>query len=56
MKAKVLKTERDHQAALAYVERLRAQSSPAEAELKLWSLLIDRYLQVSALPRRHTRP
>lgn len=43
MKAKVLKTERDHQAALAYVERLMEQSSPNEAELELWSLLVETY-------------
>jgi len=43
MKAKVLKTERDHQAALAYVERLMEQSSPDEAELELWSLLVETY-------------
>lgn len=43
MKAKVLKTDRDHQAALAYVERLIEQSSPDEAELELWSLLVETY-------------
>jgi HTH-type transcriptional regulator/antitoxin HigA len=43
MKAKVLKTERDYQTALAYVERLIEQSSPDEAELELWSLLVETY-------------
>ncbi len=43
MKPKVLKAERDHQAALAQVERLMAQSQPDEEELELWSLLVERY-------------
>lgn len=43
MKAKVIKTERDYQAALAYVERLMDQPSPDEAELELWSLLVENY-------------
>ena len=43
MKAKVLKTERDYRAALAYVERLMDQPSPDEAELDLWSLLVETY-------------
>lgn len=43
MKPKVLKTARDHQAALAYVERLMDQPSPDEAELDLWSLLVESY-------------
>lgn len=43
MKPKVLKTERDYKAALAYVERLMDQSSPDEAELDLWSLLVENY-------------
>ena len=43
MKAKVLKTARDYQAALAYVERLMAQPSPDENELELWSLLVEKY-------------
>ncbi len=43
MKAKVLKTEHDYQAALAYVERLMEQSSPDDAELDLWSLLVEKY-------------
>ena len=43
MKAKVLKTERDHKAALAYVESLMEQTSPDEAELELWSLLVENY-------------
>ncbi len=43
MKAKVLKTERDYKAALAYVERLMDQPSPDEDELELWSLLVENY-------------
>jgi HTH-type transcriptional regulator/antitoxin HigA len=43
MKAKVLKTERDYQTALAYVERLMDQITPDEAELELWSLLVETY-------------
>lgn len=43
MKPKVLKTERDYQAALAYVELLMDQSAPDEAELDLWSLLVENY-------------
>jgi HTH-type transcriptional regulator/antitoxin HigA len=43
MKAKVLKTERDYQAALAYVERLMEQPSTDDAELDLWSLLVENY-------------
>ena len=43
MKAKVLKTECDYRAALAYVERLLEQSQPDEAELELWSLLVAHY-------------
>ena len=43
MKPKVLKTERDYKAALAYVERLLDASTPDEAELDLWSLLVENY-------------
>jgi HTH-type transcriptional regulator/antitoxin HigA len=43
MQAKALKTERDYKAALAHIERLMAQSSPDEAELELWSLLVGKY-------------
>jgi len=43
MKAKVLKTERDYKAALAYVERLMDQPSSDEDELELWSLLVENY-------------
>jgi hypothetical protein len=56
MKAKVLKTERDYQTALAYVERLIEQSSPDEAELELWSLLVETYEESHfpiATPRPH---
>jgi HTH-type transcriptional regulator/antitoxin HigA len=43
MKPKVLKTERDYKAALAHVEALMAAPAPAEAELELWSLLVEKY-------------
>lgn len=43
MKPKVLKTNRDYKTALTYVERLMDQSSPDEAELDLWSLLVETY-------------
>jgi len=43
MQARVLKTERDYKAALAHIEHLMAQSSPDEAELELWSLLVEKY-------------
>ena len=43
MKAKVLKTDREHKAALAYIERLMDQPSPDEADLDLWSLLVENY-------------
>ncbi|MFA6959675.1 MAG: transcriptional regulator [Opitutaceae bacterium] len=43
MKAKVLKTDREYKAALAYIERLMEQSTPDEAELDLWSLLVENY-------------
>jgi HTH-type transcriptional regulator/antitoxin HigA len=43
MKAKVLKTERDHRAALAQIEHLMAQPTPDEAELELWALLVESY-------------
>ena len=43
MKPKVLKTDRDHQAALDYVEQLMAVPAPNEAELELWSLLVEKY-------------
>lgn len=42
-KAKVLKTERDYKAALAYVERLIDRHSRDEDELELWSLLVENY-------------
>jgi HTH-type transcriptional regulator/antitoxin HigA len=45
MKPKVLKTDRDFKAALAYVECLIDQSSPDESELELWSLLVEDYEQ-----------
>lgn len=43
MKLKVLKTERDHRAALVHVEALMARPDPDEAELELWSLLVEKY-------------
>ncbi len=43
MKAKVLKTDREYKAALAYIERLMDQSTPDKAELDLWSLLVETY-------------
>lgn len=44
MKPKVLKNERDYKTALAHVERLMdEESSCAEDELELWSLLVEKY-------------
>ncbi|MBX7210636.1 MAG: hypothetical protein K1X78_20175 [Verrucomicrobiaceae bacterium] len=45
MKPKVLKTAVDHEAALARVESLMdaKPGSAAEAELELWSLLVESY-------------
>jgi HTH-type transcriptional regulator/antitoxin HigA len=43
MQAKVLKTEHDYKTALAHIERLLAQPAPDEAELELWSLLVEKY-------------
>lgn len=43
MKPKVIKTEREYQAALAHVEVLMDKSSPDDAELELWSLLVEKY-------------
>ena len=43
MKAKVLKTDREYKTALAYIERLMDQSTPDEAELELWSMLVENY-------------
>jgi len=43
MHPKVLKTDRDYKAALAHVERHMDQNAPDEAELDLWSLLIESY-------------
>ncbi|ATC65594.1 hypothetical protein CMV30_17480 [Nibricoccus aquaticus] len=43
MKPKVLKTDREYKTALAYVEGLMNQTSPDEAELELWSLLVENY-------------
>jgi HTH-type transcriptional regulator / antitoxin HigA len=53
MKPKVLKTDRDYKAGLAYVERLMDQPAPDEAELDLWSLLVENYEEANfpiALP------
>ena len=43
MKPKVLKTEREHKAALAHLAQLMVQSSPAADELELWALLVEQY-------------
>lgn len=43
MKPKVIKTDRDYKAALAHVEALMGKSSPDEAELELWALLVEKY-------------
>ena len=43
MKPKVLKTEREYKTALAHVEALMDRASPDEAELELWSLLVEKY-------------
>ena len=43
MKPKVLKTNRDYQTALAYIEELMDKASPDEAALELWSLLVEKY-------------
>ena len=47
MKAKILKTEADYQAALTRVESLMdaKPGSAKEEELELWSLLVERYEQ-----------
>jgi len=43
MKPKVLKTTREHRAALSHIEALMTQPAPDEAELELWSLLVEKY-------------
>jgi len=43
MKPKVLKTERDHRAALIHIEALMDRPAVDAAELELWSLLVERY-------------
>jgi HTH-type transcriptional regulator / antitoxin HigA len=45
MKAKILKTEADYEAALAYIETLMdaAPGSPEEEELSLFALLVEQY-------------
>lgn len=43
MKPKVLKTECEYKAALTHVEALMDQPSSDEAELELWSLLVEKY-------------
>lgn len=47
MKAKIIKTEAEYEAALAHVEALMdsKQGSVKEQELELWSLLVHRYEQ-----------
>ena len=43
MKPKVIKTEREYKAALVRVEALMDGSASDEAELELWSLLVEKY-------------
>lgn len=45
MKARILKTEADYEAALAYIESLMdaAPDSPEEEELSLFTLLVEQY-------------
>jgi HTH-type transcriptional regulator/antitoxin HigA len=45
MKPKIIKTEKEHEAALSHVETLMdaKPGSSAESELELWALLIDQY-------------
>jgi HTH-type transcriptional regulator/antitoxin HigA len=45
MKAKILKTEKDYEAALKLVDRLMdaEPGSEAEDDLELWSLLVEEY-------------
>jgi HTH-type transcriptional regulator/antitoxin HigA len=45
MKAKVIQTEKEYEAALAHVEKLMdaVPGSPKEDELELWSLLVEKY-------------
>lgn len=43
MKPKVLKTTREHRAALGHIEALMTRPDPDEAELELWSLLVEKY-------------
>jgi len=45
MRPKVIKTEKEHEAALSRIEQLMdaAPGSAAEAELELWSVLVEKY-------------
>jgi HTH-type transcriptional regulator / antitoxin HigA len=45
MKPKVIKSKAEHEAALARIEQLMdaVPGSPQEAELELWSLLVEKY-------------
>ena len=45
MKPKIIRTEKDHQAALKHIESLMdaTPGSPEEEELELWSLLVEEY-------------
>ena len=47
MKAKLIKTDAEHQAALTHIESLMdaAEGSREEEELDLWALLVERYEQ-----------
>jgi HTH-type transcriptional regulator/antitoxin HigA len=44
MKPKVIKTAAEHSASLAHIDRLMdaKKGSPQEAELELWSLLVEK--------------
>lgn len=43
MKPKVIKTEREHKAALSHIAALMDDPAVDEAELELWSLLVENY-------------
>ena len=45
MKPKIIRTDEEHEAALAHVESLMdaEPGSPAEEELELWALLVEQY-------------
>ena len=43
MKAKVLKTQHEYEAALTHVERLMDKATTDDSELELWALLVEKY-------------